>query len=199
MNIYAFIPLIATIAYIPLIAATASARPWTRQHLLFFGFLVAAIFWSLSDYIFRSGFVPEYNYVIIRCVILGALWMSVQFHVFTSSFFPRDKGRWLPFAYGALLINIVLAILGYLPRGVIAAGDTYYADYGIGIVCTAIPLVILLARNVYIFVPRLKNHQDPVVHNQVISLLVCLGVLTIFLASTLTPINFENRRQTPHR
>jgi len=78
MNIYAFIPLVATIAYIPLLVTTASVRPWSRQHKLFFVFLVAASLWSLDDYLLRSQYFPQLNYLLFQIVIVMFTWMPVQ-------------------------------------------------------------------------------------------------------------------------
>ena len=40
MNVYALFPLVATIAYIPLLVTAASSRPWNRRHTLFILFVV---------------------------------------------------------------------------------------------------------------------------------------------------------------
>jgi diguanylate cyclase (GGDEF)-like protein len=191
MNIYAFIPLIATVAYIPLLATTASARPWSRQTKLFLLFLISAIFWSLSDYIFRANFFPEINHILVRFVILMCFWMTVQFHTFTSSFYPSGKGRWLIFAYACLAINIAVTVLGYLPKGVDTNGSTFYADYGYGIFALAVPMVVLLVRNVYIFAQRLKGQENPVIYNQSVSILLCLAVLAIFISAAISPFGKE--------
>jgi len=114
--------------------------------------------------------------------------MVVQFHSFTSSFFPADKGRWLPFAYGTLLFNIVLAMLGYIPEGIQYADNIPYPDYGIGVFFLAIPMLILLARNLWIFIPGLKSQDNLMIRNQIISILLSLVVLTVFLLLALTPL-----------
>ena len=103
MNIYAFIPLIATLAYIPLLVSALSVRPWRRQHKLFLWFLIAASSWSLVDVIFRNNYFPQYDKLMVQIIVLLFAWMAVQFHVFTSSFFPANKSRWLPVAFGLLV------------------------------------------------------------------------------------------------
>jgi diguanylate cyclase (GGDEF)-like protein/putative nucleotidyltransferase with HDIG domain len=191
MNIYAFIPLVATIAYIPLLISTLGARPWRKQHKLFFLFLVSAITWSLVDYIFRSNYFPQIGIVLIRIIIFLFCWMAVQFHIFSSSFFPVDKSRWLPVSYGLLLVTAILLILGYIPQSLALVDGIYYPRYGLATIFLAIPLIILLARNVYIFVPRIKNQDNPVIYNQSISLLFCLAVLTVFMITAIFPFGSQ--------
>lgn len=191
MNINALIPLIATIAYIPLLITTINARPLDKQRRLFLLFLVAAMLWSLSDFVFRGHFFPQHSTFLIHLVLLMSFAMVIQFHCFISYYFPEKKGRWLPFAYGSLLINTVLIFMGFIPKGISTIGNSVYADYGLEILFLAVPMLVLLARNIFIFVPRLKNQENPVTYNQTATILLCLAVLFIFLVSSLTPLKKE--------
>ncbi len=111
----------------------------------------------------------------------------MQFHCFTSSFFASGQGRWLPFAYASLAMVVVLVALGYIPEGVGASGDKLYPEYGKGVVFLAIPLLTLVARNVYVFWKRLRVLNNPVLYNQIVSLLLGIFVLTIFTFAALLP------------
>jgi len=187
MNIYALFPLIATIAYIPLLVTTISSRPWQRRHLLFALFLIAAMMWSLADYFFRSNFYPQHNFLLFKAILILFTWMVVQFHCFASSFFAPGQGRWLPFAYGSLAMVIAVVVLGYVPEGVVASGDKLYPEYGRGVVFMAVPLLTLFFRNVYLFWKRLRILDNPVLYNQIISLLIAPFVLLVFTLATLLP------------
>jgi len=188
MNIYALIPLAATIAYVPLFVTTIRTRPWRPQHKLFILFLSAAMGWSLADFFFRGNFFPQQNFLLFQVIVIMFTWMIVQFHCFSSSFFPPHRGRWLPFAYGSLAAVITLVALGYFPEGVIASGDKLYPVYGSRWVLVAIPLLILLVKNLYLFWKRLRTVDNPVLHNQTVSLLVSIFVLAVFtFASLLLP------------
>jgi hypothetical protein len=118
-------------------------------------------------------------------------WMAVQFHAFTSSFFPTGKSRWLPFAFGSLALMAVLLFIGFSGENILIQGDKLYPQYGNTIIVVIIPLVILLLRNIYIFYPRLRNSENPVVYNQTISLLIGLITLTIFGFIALLPYGRE--------
>ncbi len=187
MNIYSLFPLIAIIAYIPLLVTTVSSRPWQRRHLLFILFLIPAMLWSLADYIFRSNFYPQYNLPLLKAIIIFFPLMAVQFYTFVSSFFAPGQGRWLPFAYISLAGIVAAVLLGLLPRGVTAIGDKLYPDYGPGVIFLLVPLMTLLGRSAYALWKRLKVLDNPVLYNQIISLLLGLGTLTIFTLAALLP------------
>ena len=155
MNIYALFPLIATIAYVPLLVTTIVSRPWRQQHKLFILFLIPASLWSLSDLLLRSGFFPEHDLIPGRLIIIMFTWMVVQFHCFASSFFSPGQRRWLPLAYASLALAIVLTSLGYLPENIVHSGSKIYPEYGNAIVFLAVPLLTLVARNLY------KPHEKP--------------------------------------
>ncbi len=186
MNIYSFIPLVATVAYVPLLVTTIGARPWRRQHKLFLLFLVAATVWSLTDFVVRSNFLPQYNFWLTVIVMLF-VWAAVQFHTFTSSFFPPERGRWLPFAWGSLLVIVILLGLGFFTENIQNVNGVLHPQYTKTIGLIAIPLLILLARNVYVLAPRLKNKDNPAVYNQTLSLIIGLAVLAVFTGTSLLP------------
>jgi len=183
MNIYALFPLIAAIAYIPLFITTVRSRPWQMQHKLFTLFLTAAMMWSLVDFFFRGNFFPQHSFLLFQIIVILFTWVIVQFYGFASSFFPPGQGRWLPVAYGSLAFVIALVVLGYFPEGVIASGDKLYPVYGEGWVFIAIPLLTLLVRTLYLFWRRLKVLDNPVLHNQTVSLVVSILVLATFTSA----------------
>jgi len=187
MNIYALFPLVATVAYIPLLVITIGSRPWQRQHKLFTLFLIPAMMWSLVDYLSRSDFFPQHNFLLLKLVIIMLMWMAVQLHCFMSSFFAPGQGRWLPFAYGSLAVVIALAVLGYIPEDIVVSGSKHYPVYGNWIVFMAIPLLVLAARNTYVFWKRLKVLDNPVLYNQIVSLMFSVFVLVIFILAAILP------------
>jgi diguanylate cyclase (GGDEF)-like protein len=188
MNISAFISLVICVAYIPLVANTMSAWPWSRGHKLFFLFLLPAICFSIADYIFHSNLFTQQSSLLIKISSIGMLWTAVQLHCFTSSYFPEGKGRWLIFAYILLAVIIILFIFNYLPEAYIAIDDVIYPNFGIFIIIFILPGVLLLSRNLLIFIPRLRNQVNPAVYNQTASLLLSLAVFTLAGLATLLPV-----------
>jgi len=191
MNIYALFPLVATIAYIPLLIATIRNRPWQMRHKLFILLIVAAMSWSLFDFLLRGRFFPEYDVLMVTIIIILFTWTAVQFHCFVSSFLAPGQGRWLPVAYSSLAIIITLALLGYVPEGVTTSGNRLYTQYGAGIIFIAAPLLTLLARNLYLLWSRFKLLDDVILRNQLASLMIGLTVFAVFTLSALLPFGRE--------
>ncbi|MFQ5996606.1 MAG: diguanylate cyclase [Dehalococcoidales bacterium] len=187
MNIYALIPLIAVVVYIPLLITTISSRPWHTRHKLFILFLIAAMTWSLTDVFLRSNAFPQYNNLLLKFIVITYTWMCVQFYCFVSSFYTPGQGRWLPLAYASLVIAVALVLLGYAAEGVTAEGDRLYLDYGRGTVFIALPLLLVAARMTYVFGKRLRILDNPVLRNQIISLMFSLFVLLISILAAFLP------------
>jgi diguanylate cyclase (GGDEF)-like protein len=187
MNVYALFPLVATIAYIPLLITTASSRPWQRRHTLFIIFLSLATMWSLTDYFFRGNFFPQHNTFLFEIIVILFLVMGVQFHLFTSSFFAPGQGRWLPFAYGSLIVLITLVLRGYITGEVTMYDNVVHGSYRPGVVLVFLPLLTLVGRNLYVFGKRLKILDNPALYNQIVSLMLGMSVLTVFTFTTLIP------------
>jgi hypothetical protein len=188
VNIYALFPLVAVIAYIPLLITTISSRPWQSRHKLFILFLIAAMTWSLTDLFLRSNLFPQYNNFLLKLILITYTWMAVQFYCFASSFFAPGEGRWLPLAYASLAIVIGLALLGQVAEGVtVVNGDKLQLNYGRGLIFLVIPLLTLAARMTYVFGKKLRILDNPVLRNQISSLMLGLFVLLLFTMATLLP------------
>ncbi len=188
MNIYALFPLSAVIAYIPLFITTVGSRPWQKRHKLFILFLVAAMSWSTTDIFLRSNFFPQYNRAFLELVLITYTWTAVQFYVFISSFYASGQGRWLYLAYTSLIIVSVLVVMGYVAEGVtMVNGDKLHLDYGRGTIFLAFPLLALAARATFVFGRMLKILDNPVLRNQIYSLMLGLFVFIFFTLLALLP------------
>jgi len=188
MNIYALIPLTATIAYIPLLITTISSRPWQKRHRLFILFLLAAMVWSLTDIFLRSNLFPQYHDFLLKAIVVTYTLMAVQFYCFASSFYAPGKRRWLPLAYASLVLVFVLLSLGYVAEGVTSVnGDKLHLDYGRGTIFLALPLLALAGRMTYVFGKMLRILDNPMLRSQIFSLLLGLIVLLISIFVAFLP------------
>jgi len=192
MNAYAIAPLVATIAYIPLLITTISSRPWQRRHLLFILFLASALSWSFITYLFRSGSFPELSSVLFKLTVIFFAVCAVQFHFFNSSFYPQGTGRWLPFAYISLLFVVVLVMLGYA-TGEVFIDDAGYVHsvYKSGITFVSLPLLVLAIRNFYVFGRTYRHSDSPILRNQVLTLILSVSILVISTLISL-PLWFKD-------
>ena len=187
MNIYSIPTLLAAIAYIPLLYVLLANRPWNRQQRLFVAFLCAAVFWSVSNVLVRSDFFMPYKLLLLKIVICTFTLAAAQFHCFISSYYPPNKGRWLPLAYATLAIAIFLVAIDYAPKDIIINGSKLYPVYGNGIFLIGLPLTILTGRNVYFLWQRLRVSDDPIIRNQTVYLLLSVGILTFSVFTTFIP------------
>jgi diguanylate cyclase (GGDEF)-like protein/putative nucleotidyltransferase with HDIG domain len=188
MNAYAIAPLIAVIAYIPLLITTAVSRPWQKRYTLFIIFIVAAMIWSTIDIFLRVDFFPGSEYIPFKLIVVSYTFMVVQLHVFTSSFFPKNVSRWLPFAYGSFIVLATIIALGYITGSVSGTSGIIDVKYPWQIIFVLIPLLVLAFRNCYVFIKMLKNLDNPVLYNQVITLLIAIGVIALFTIASLFPM-----------
>jgi diguanylate cyclase (GGDEF)-like protein len=189
MNIHALIPLIASVAYIPLFFILINNRPWQRQHKLFVVYLLVAIFWSLTDVMCRSYFFMANKVILVQIVIFAFLLTCVQSHYFVASFY-RDINFKFPVAYSIPALGIILMALGYIPQSVIIdKGVT--PVYGYWIYLLGLLLVILGVMDIYFLVRKLRILNDPEKRNQIVYLIVAISILAIFIGASVTRFGRE--------
>jgi diguanylate cyclase (GGDEF)-like protein len=177
MNSHALIPMIASVAYIPLLVIVLVSRPWQQRQRLFFLFLIPAILWSISDIFFRSDFFMAYKLLIGRATLCAGIWMIIQYRYFLQSFYKPEVAK-MCFAHIILAVTIALAALGYIPRG-ITLTDGIDIDYGYWLLLILAILAIIAGKDIYHLRRKLKVSADAVERNQITYLFIGLGCLAI--------------------
>jgi len=183
MNIYALIPFIAVLAYIPLFIVSLLNRPWQRKQRLFFLFLVSAMIWSLSDLFFRGDFFLEEKDILAKIGLGTAAWMMAQYLCFLQSF-SSASFREVAFIYIVPALYIILAASGHIPRAVHFIPGGIDVDYGVWILVVAGSFVAITTRVVY-FLWRRYRVSDIMERNQINYLVLGLVMLAIFGIPTL--------------
>ena len=188
MNAQALVPLVAFVAYMPLFVILLTNRPWQRRHKLFLLYLIPAIVWSVSDILARSNFFmqEEDKLLLAKVVLCTGLWMGVGFYCFFSSFY-QTEGRKAFLAYVWLGSAVVLAFLGYLPRGVTITASGLHVDYGNWLLLLAGSLVVLFFKGIYSLVQKFRFSSDPAERNQIAYLFFAMSALAIFGFASFTP------------
>ena len=188
MNAQILIPLIATIAYIPLFIILLSNRPWDRKQMFFFLFLIPAILWSSIGFLGYSGLFAGEKTFVVKFGICTAVWMLVQLHCFVSSFYQSGRMR-IPWAYCFLAATIILTVFGLIPKEIrIDNGGAIAVDYGPWIIVIGLLFLFTVgAKDVRSLIQKYRLSPNPSERNQMIYLLVAIGVLTVFLLSSYTP------------
>ncbi|MFC1910326.1 hypothetical protein ACFLXC_03400 [Chloroflexota bacterium] len=157
------------------------------RHKLFIVFLVMAMVWSIADYIFHSTFLPQYDVFLLKAIIILFTATIVHFYLFASHYFQDGKGRWIPFAYFAIVLVTGMVSSGQIPKEFVIDGAQLYPRYGESVFFLAIPLLILIARSVFILWQRLKILDNPVMRNQLLSIIFSIFILVVFSSFAIVP------------
>ena len=180
-DVTVIVPLIATVAYIPLFVILLTNRPWGIRHRLFLLFLITAVFWSFTTFLSRSILPSQYEPTGVKIVICLLLWMLVQLHYFIRSFYQFERVK-IPVAYVFVIATIILAVTNFH-----FVNTTQGVEYGPSII--ALVLLFLSMVGVKDIVSLLRQHSispDPAERNQISYLIVAIGVLTVFLSLSTT-------------
>jgi diguanylate cyclase (GGDEF)-like protein/putative nucleotidyltransferase with HDIG domain len=190
--IKAAIPLVATIAYIPLFIILLSNRLRDRKQRFFFLFLIPAILWSSIGFLGYSDLFVGNEWFVVKFGICTAIWMVVQLHYFLSSFHRSERIR-IPWAYVFLLATIILTALDLIPTDITITGaGAITVDYGPWTIAIGLLFVSTVgAKDIYSLWQRRRASFDPAERNQIGYLLAAIGVLTIFLLGSFTPSGAE--------
>jgi len=187
MNFHDLVPLIATIAYIPLFAILLSNRPWRRKQRLFLLFLISTLLWSLITFLSRNGLLFQNSLLEVKIVLCIVFWMLIQLHYFIRSFYQPGHIK-IPFAYIFLVIAIALAAMGYIPQSVEVTASGVNVDYGPwSIAIFSIFLFTLGTKDIYSLIQRYRLSPDPAERNQIFYLLAAIAILTGFMFGSLSP------------
>jgi len=178
MNTQSLIPLVATIAYIPLFVILLANRPWQSRQKFFFLFLIPAIFWSLSDVAGRGDWFMQHELFLVKMVLCAGMWMVIQYRYLLQSFYKSQVAK-KPFAYIILAVTCTLAALGYIPRGFTVTGGGINIDYGNWLFLIAGILMIITSKDIYHLIRKLKVSADAVERNQIIYLFLGLACLAV--------------------
>jgi diguanylate cyclase (GGDEF)-like protein len=187
MNVQILIPLIATIAYIPLFVILLSNQPWQQRQKLFLLFLIPAVLWSLDIMLFRSAFLMPYKLLLIRIGLCFVVWMLVQLHYFICSFY-QSAGIKIPLAYLFLVATITLAALGKIPEDVKLIGDGLNVVYGPWIIAIFLLFLSTIGvRDVYSLTKKYRLSPNPAERNQIVYLFASIVIFTASFLSTIGP------------
>ena len=186
MNVYAVPPLLAVIAYIPLLVVLLINRPWHKQHWLLFLYLFAAMSWSFLDFFFRADFFPVYRLVLVKAVLWFSLLMGIQF-IFILRYFSKGNMPNLYYSYLILATFTILELLGYAPQGIEIDQNGIPVSYSLLYIAFAVLLLAIASKDLYALslkVVKTKNLEEK---NQLSYLLFGVGFMLVFAIITFLP------------
>ncbi len=188
MGLQEIIPLLAAIAYMPLLIILLFNRPWRKQNTLFALYLTAAMTWGLSTLLLRSETLLEHKLVLFRINIFCFVWVTVQYYYFLRFYLHQSGGGIMRFGYAMLALIAIAAILGYLPEDVTFQAGVVSPSSGWWIILVAIPLSVILATILYLLIRRLRVSTDPIERNRIVYLLAGIGIVSALVLASIPPL-----------
>lgn len=193
MNTHSLIPLIAFLAYIPLLIIVLTNRPWQRQKAIFAIFLFSMMVWSFGDFLFRSDYlINEKIYVAKATLCVLALGVT-QLHYFLRTYYEDEAPRF-PLAYILMGVAFVV-IIAFIPQDVIV-DELVKPVYGIWVYPLIIAGLGTLVRDLVILIRRIRIIADPVQRNQIIYLTI--GTVTSLIFSAVSTTKFGQEFPIAH-
>jgi diguanylate cyclase (GGDEF)-like protein len=192
-------PLIAAIAYVPLVVILLRNRPLGIRHKLFLLFLVSALCWSIATFVSR-GFLSQDGSVLeeqgVRIVVCLFVWMLVTLHYFIRFFYPTERFK-MPLACAFPVAAMVLVaapvpgillelevLLDYPLKPEVAGG---VVTYGFGVIAIVVAFLSTVGAKDIVSLWRQRSiSPDPRERNQIAWILVTIGVLILSIALALT-------------
>lgn len=188
MNIHSLLPLLAAIAYIPLVIFTATSRPWQKHHLIFVIFLLAGMSWSLANFFMRSDYLLEHKLLLFKLTTCAYFLFIVHFYFFIKYFLYKQAGLGVYFGYTLLAVVIAGSILGYLPENLTIEQGIVSPTLGIWFYPIMLALYGLAFHAIFILAKRFRHSRDPVERNRMIYLFFAVILLFIFGIINSTPL-----------
>jgi diguanylate cyclase (GGDEF)-like protein/putative nucleotidyltransferase with HDIG domain len=187
MNAAGLIPLIATIAYIPLFGVLLYNRPWQQRHRLFLLFLIPAVLWSFITFLslsIKKGSLTQSTTLDVNIVICIAILMLVQFHYLVRSFYQSERIK-IPLAYIFPIATIVLLALP-IQQDIKFTLKDHVVTYGPGIVAIySLFLSTVGVKDIYSLMQKHRLSPNPAERNQIVYLFAAIVIFTVSLLTAI--------------
>ncbi|MGD0855576.1 MAG: diguanylate cyclase [Dehalococcoidia bacterium] len=188
MNTHSLIPLIATLAYVPLFLILIANRPWQRQKQTFAVFLMAIMLWSFGDFLFRSNYLVNEKIYLAKAILCICILVITSLHYYLRTYYEK-RAPGFPLAYIVTALLFVVVLL-FMPEGVIV-GEIVVPIYGGWLYLMAAYGAVVLGWDIYHLGKKVRATSDPVIHNQLIYLIVGVSILIVFAISSFSKFGQE--------
>jgi hypothetical protein len=182
VNPSVLIPLIAAVAYVPLLTILVVSRPWQQRHRLFLLFLIPAVLWSLITFLSLQGWLTQNRQFDVSIVVCVAMLTLIPFHYLVRSFYQSERVR-IPLAYLFLVATVVLVAATPVRRTlgpfVDESGSVFYG-YGT-IAIYVLFLCTVGVTDIRSLIQRYRLSPNLAERNQIVYLLASIAIFTAFL------------------
>jgi diguanylate cyclase (GGDEF)-like protein len=180
MNINSILPLVATIAFIPILVIIISNRPWKRQHLIFILYIVAGIAFSFFSFLMRSDFFPDQRTILFKLTLFSFMWLVVQFFYFVRYFLYKSTGITIFIGYTFLAILIIAMATGLIPQSLTVSDGLVAPRLGYWLIPIIVVPIAMAIVATYELIVRYKSSIDPTDRNRIIYLVGTVVLLCLF-------------------
>jgi diguanylate cyclase (GGDEF)-like protein len=188
MNYNSIVPLFAAIAYVPLCFILLTNRPWKQYHRLFFIYLLTAMLWSISGFLLRSDFFPEYKELFFKFTICSVTWVFAQFLHFIRHYLYRSIEISVYLAYAIFAAMVIFCSLGYIPESISFANGTVAPTFGYWIFLVVFAPLMMLPFMIYHLIHKFIISTDPMERNRIFYFLIGIAIVAVMAMINITPV-----------
>jgi diguanylate cyclase (GGDEF)-like protein len=188
MNVNSILPLLATIAYVPLVIILLASKTWKKQHWLLLAYLFAVIIWSLSAFFLRSDYLNAVKPDIFKVTVCGLPLAAGFLLYFIDYHTQRSLGRSIHVLFGLLLVFLVLVITGYIPTSVTFTENAIVPVFGWWFYVLSAFFLIYPVFLIPVLIRKYHRLSNPGERNTYAYFIIAIALLTIGALAGLSPI-----------
>ena len=186
MNIYALIPLVATIAYIALIGLILT-RPLARVHKVFIWLLTISAVWSFTSFVLHAEFFPTQTLSWNRALLVLAMSVPVVFYHFVRIYFNKSAGKLTYLGYVVLIATAIFVSQGGILKSSYVVDGILYWEYDASFYLFMCLIGPFMGVAYFHLIRGIRNSIDPQERNRIGYLLTAISVWMIFVLTNLVP------------
>lgn len=188
MNIESVLPLVAALAYIPLLLILVVHKQWHKQQVLLLLYLVFAVLWGLATFLLRSDYLVDYKVVLFKIAFCGLPLTAVQLYYFMMYYYRQSGGIGAKIGYGLVALLIFLVATGVIPRTVNMVGSSVQLDFGWAFYAVLLAFSILPVLAFYYLFNKIREAKDAQSRETAVLLFICGILIIIGILAGLTPL-----------
>jgi signal transduction histidine kinase len=186
VNVYGLIPLVAVIAYWPLLVL-ALRQPSSRVLRAFGLYLCSAMVWSFGSFKLHANFVPQWAFFWTGFLTVVFMAMAVTYYRFVSVFTGRPSRLVVSLGYLSLPVIAWAISQGHMLKHAVVVDGVLYHDWGLWLVGITLEIVAFAGGAALLLGRYYRELQEPSSRTRVIYLLVGLAILSLFGLSNFVP------------
>ena len=188
MNINSIPPLLASVAYIPLLVIFLMGHNWKKKHALLIVYLISAMVWSLSSFFLRSDFFPEYKLLFFNTTLCGLPFTATFLLSVINYHTHKPLGKFIYPIYALLVLFFILTIINYIPTSVVITNGVVAPTFSIWFYVLTVVFFIYPIALVVLLIRKFMKLTNPVERNIYTYFIITIVFLAAGALAGLSPI-----------